>query len=243
VEEALRQALNDLAADDGLRDSYLWVRDYDDEHVYYETRNGVFRRTWSTSEDGKITLGADAEEVRARTEYVVVNQEDGDMADDPKKGAAAESQPSDDKPKAEAQERQDAQHQLTTDQRRIAELEAQVEHLKAAQAAKPKAATLDEYIEQAPAELRESLFQLHKAQERRRLELIDKIKAAPGNLYSDDDLKPMKVGDLEKLVSLAVRADYSVRPQEISRLKPADEERSYAPVPLSKWDQGPAGNA
>jgi hypothetical protein len=177
------------------------------------------------------------------------SEEDGEMTD-PKTNGAAESQPSktdqqqalplNDQPAAAQQKTNPTDH-LPADQKRIAELEARIEYLQAKVDAAPKVQTLDQYLAQAPEAIRESLFALHKDGERKRLELIDRIKTVPGNLYSEDELRGMQASQLEKLVSLvSSRADYSVRPAEYSRIAPATQgDDDFAPCPTSPWNDSP----
>lgn len=177
-------------------------------------------------------------------DYAFHIQEDGEMADDPKtKGeTATQDPPSDDAKHEEPKAAASAQHEATAGERRMAMLQAKIEHLEQKLAEKPKPATLDEYIAQAPAEFRPSILSAVKASERRRLELIDRVKASPGNMYTDEKLNSMTEDELVPLVALAARTDFSVRPPERgsggrSYGIPGYDERDYAPMPQSPWDK------
>jgi hypothetical protein len=249
LETALQIAVSERSDD-------AYVVDWDEEFVYYASfdagRGAIWRLDYSEDEDGNVTLGeGEPERVRPRHDFfpvVAVNsssKETGEMAEDTKKAAAGTEQPTADQqppakadPKQPDQDKPRQQQHLSATDKYIAELEAKVEHLTALQKEKPKPATLDEYIENAPPELRESLFAMHKETERKRLQLVDRIKEAPGNLYSDDELAAMQVKDLERLVSIAAgRADYRVQPAERSRLTRAADSDDYVPAPASPWDK------
>ena len=167
------------------------------------------------------------------------------MADNQKTDAtAAGEQPSapqtTEPPKApEAATAPAAQPQLSSEQRTIAELKAQVDHLteKLAKLASPKPRTVDEYLAEAPEEIRHSLMEVHRAQTKRRLEMVDDLIAAPGCLFSKDELDKMPIDQLEKLVGLAARTDYGVQPAPRSRVAPHTEAADYAPVPEMPWDK------
>lgn len=65
----------------GAEKSWVWVRDFDDETVWYEHETpdstGTFSLAYSMSDDGAITLSDDDPiEVRARTEYVPATRSD-----------------------------------------------------------------------------------------------------------------------------------------------------------------------
>jgi len=166
-------------------------------------------------------------------------EEDGEMADDPKMGAAApEATPSKDEPKQLEMPVAEAKPQLPKTERQLAELQAEVEHLKAQLQSKPKANTLDEYLEAAPAEIRDELFRLHKAAAKRKLELVDQIKQAPGCMWAEEELKSKDESELLKLVSLVARTDYSVQPPERrSQLSYAASDDDYAPIAPAPWDK------
>lgn len=209
---------------------FAYLVDHDDEWVYFaaDGRKGLRRRRYTEDDDGNVMLAEDDDErVRPRTEFVAVNQEDGDMADDKQTKDRAASAPPPEK---------DSEHAKLDDRdKKIAEQQAEIEHLKD-QISKPAAATLDEYLEQAPVELRDGLMTLHKAETRRRLELIDAVMKAEKGLYEEDELKAMKVADLERLAKLATRRsgmDYSIIPAEHSQIA-ALEDVDFAPTPV--WD-------
>jgi len=73
--EQLRQALNDTYATDEKR--WVWVRDFDEDTVWFERDGGDQAGTWQQSytvndEDTVVSLTGDPVEVRAETRYVPV---------------------------------------------------------------------------------------------------------------------------------------------------------------------------
>lgn len=66
---------------------YTWVEDWDEQFVYFTVYDwsigdeDMFRQGYTLAADGMATLSGDAEHVRRRTSYVVVNQPD-DQDDD-----------------------------------------------------------------------------------------------------------------------------------------------------------------
>jgi len=93
--------------------------------------------------------------------------------------------------------------------------------------AESKPATLEEYIEAAPAEIREVLLQGVRLHQRRRQELIDRIMANKRNVLSKEALEKKSFEDLEALAALAepMRNDYS-------GLGPVEPDAGEEPLPL-----------
>jgi len=237
--QALQVALEQLSIT-----AWTMVVDHDDEFVYFarDDEAGLRRRSYTEDDDGSVTLGDDEARVRPRTDFIAVQaepqQEDGEMADDEKRAAA---------PPPEAAKGKEPEVQKGTEslEVRFAKLEAENEHLRA-QLKAPGPATLDEYVKQAPTELRPALMSLVKAQRTRELEQIEAIKAAVPDLYTDEELRAMGADQLDKLVKVAQARsgyDYSVVANEQSRLATIDvDDENYAAMPVSPWD-APAGSA
>lgn len=163
------------------------------------------------------------------------------MADDQKRAAAP---PPEDADKGKSQPKAAAKDESL--EVRLAKLEAENDHLRA-QLKAPGPATLDEYVKQAPTELRPALMSLVRAQRTRELEQIEVIKNAVPDLYTDEELRGMGADQLDKLVKVAQSRggfDYSVVAGQHSRLAQAAEveDENYASLPASPWD-APAGQA
>ena len=62
---------------EGKPGTYVWVRDFDADRVWFEIEGpdgtGLFEQSYTTSDDDRVTLGDDRTEVRVRTTYVPVN--------------------------------------------------------------------------------------------------------------------------------------------------------------------------
>lgn len=67
---AIEAALNDV---ESAHDSFAWVVAVFSDRVVYSLMGEHFQRTYSMSEDGKVTLGDDKAEVRPVTEFVPVS--------------------------------------------------------------------------------------------------------------------------------------------------------------------------
>lgn len=175
---------------------------------------------------------------RDDTEFVAA-MEDGEMADDEKRAAA---------PPPEAPEGDEPKAQASPMERQLADALAENEHLKAQLARRKAPATVDEYIGQAPQEMRSALVGLLKAQRRRELEQVTAILDVAGDVYDEAELKAMDADQLDRTYRLATksgRADYSVQQAEHSRLAQAAteaEDQDYAHLPPSPWDV-PGGTA
>lgn len=70
---------------------------------------------------------------------------------------------------------------------------------------KPKALTLNEYIETAPPPLRGPLRRMIANDENRKQELITKIKSDPRNIFKDDFLNSRELDELEGIAALSQR--------------------------------------
>ena len=233
----------------------VMVADHDDEHVYFvsDQAQGMRRRSYTLADDGACTLGEDEHRVRPRVEFIAVNQqEDGNMPAQKTEDTAAETQPSaaaanppkpdPQKPPAPPPEPPPPTNSpkpqaagLSSHDARMAELQAQVEHLTAKLNAHAAPTTEQEWLDRAPEGIRRSLMQLHQKEAKRKLELVDTIKTAPGCMWSEDDLKTKTVDELERLAALAARSDYSVQAPERSVLAPISDT-DYAPIEPMTWD-------
>jgi HK97 family phage prohead protease len=76
----LREQLNNLLRDRyGADKTYVWVRDFDDTHVWFEVESaqeanrGVFEHSYTTDENGAVQLAGDRVEVRMVITYKPVN--------------------------------------------------------------------------------------------------------------------------------------------------------------------------
>jgi len=210
---------------------FVLIADHDDEHVYFvsDGGNGLRRRSYKEDKDGTCMLGSDEQRVRPRVDFVVVNnQEDGEMSAEKTKEPVAEEQPS---------TIEQTQRELSATDRRVAELQAQVQHLTDKLKANAAPKTLEEYIAHAPEEVRDGLMHLHRGQAKRKLELVDSIKASPGCAWSEEELaaKPLEeLERLEKLAGTSGQTDYSVQRREHSRLMPIVDDDDYAPLPTAQ---------
>jgi len=75
--------------------------------------------------------------------------------------------------------------------------------------AQPRQMSQAEYIAAAPPGIREMLEDGMRTQEQRRTELITQLKASNRCDYTDDELKTMRIKDLERLAKLAAVPSYA----------------------------------
>lgn len=80
-----------------------------------------------------------------------------------------------------------------------------------ANSAPKQPATLEEYINSAPPEMREVLKASHSLHQQRRTEMIQQIKSNERNKFSDNELNNMPMETLEGLAAFAGTADFSLQ--------------------------------
>lgn len=166
------------------------------------------------------------------------SEEDGAVADEEKRAAAPPPEVTEGaEPKAQQQER--------PMERQLADALAEVDHLRAQLARHQEPKTEEEYINQAPPQMRQALVGLLKAQRRRELEQIEQIRAVTQE-WSEDELKAMSADQLDRIAKLAAQRggyDYSIAQAEQSRLAAAStDDEAFAALPPSPWD-APGGQA
>lgn len=102
-----------------------------------------------------------------------------------------------------------------------------------AQAAKKL--TVNEYIEQAPDEVKEVLQSSMRMHQDKKNKCIEKLKAHKRNRYTEEALKAMSLENLEMLVDLAgetVDPDYSGMARPANPTTQSSENDNIAPAPL-----------
>jgi len=99
--------------------------------------------------------------------------------------------------------------------------------------------TVEEYVQNAPAEVREGLTRMVENDKKQKAEMVKAILASKRNSFSEDELNGMAINQLEKLVELAApEANYAGRAN--GKPKPAMNEPKIEALPLPGY--GPAKN-
>lgn len=229
----LREALS-IALTDKLGDSdygyYYHITDVFKDNVVYYHGGTHYRRSFEYS-NNKVTLGDDVERVRPETQFVaategvkqmdkekvvsdlIANEGTNFTEDDktwllaleedqltkltPKVNEGKGSSESDDDGKEEKEKKE-------------VKSNAQVEAPKVQEVSKKKL-SVNEYIEDAPAEIREVLADGINLRAQKRRTLTEGIKANKANTFTDEELNSMSMQSLEKLAGLAVQGDFSGR--------------------------------
>lgn len=103
------------------------------------------------------------------------------------------------------------------------------------QGAKPKVLSTQEYIDNAPDEIKAVLNSALEQRNQNRQNLMSAIKANKTNVFSDDDLKAMDDGMLKKLAALAGQTvDYSGNAPSPIKPQTADNDVPAAPKVFGK---------
>lgn len=157
-------------------------------------------------EGGDVEFVGEPEEVILQTKVVLKDKvekmkinEENDMADEPKTTATAT-------PNTQTQ---------TTEPK--------------VQEGEPKKLSAQEYIEQAPAEVREVLQEQMRTHNEKREGLIKTLKDAKQNTFSEDELKGMNITTLEKMVGLLPPSYSGVAPANQPRFQSGDTGFVEAP--------------
>lgn len=238
-----------LYEEEGKEWSYI-THIYDDKFVY--VLNGkVYERTYAIN-DGSITMGKEDVAVRRVTEFIPVKvNEETEMAKKEKIDALIANKATKftekdrkfleglEEDQLALMEPAEQTAELTTDQLSAHNhtitppAPAPAPHTHEVTQPEPKKpATVDEYIADAPEEVREVLnsgLQMHRA---RKDTLVNKLKTHKSNAFTEDELKAMNVSQLERLAKLAgedePEADYSARGGP--RTNSAEDDAIPAPI-------------
>lgn len=242
-------------------DFYYSVVEVFDQTVVYEHRGGVYSRDYSINEDGSVTLSDKPIKGALVAEFmpITVQKEnetmtdrktaiDGlianaaspwtedqrafltDMSDEHFSTLAGKDDQ--DKPKADSGE---ADASLLAQASPAAVTEPRAEDVKAAADAAPK--TLEAYLAEAPAALREVMQEGINARSRVRAGLFETIKSCSHNPYSDDELNAMTNDQLGKVAAMAATvspgktgavADYS---GQVAASSFINQESGFVPAP------------
>jgi hypothetical protein len=94
-------------------------------------------------------------------------------------------------------------------------------------------ATTEEYIEGAPAEIREVLNQGLAMQRQRKDALVAALMANKRNKFSEPELRAKGIPELENLAALAIDpVDYTAAGGHFAAASSGDEDEGYTPAPL-----------
>lgn len=106
--------------------------------------------------------------------------------------------------------------------------------------AAPAANTADEYIENAPAEIRDSLRTMQREHEAKRKQLVETIVANEANAFSREELQAMDTDRLQKLSQFARKPSYEGRgaPDRDADLDTHDDGEAYEAPSLTARIQG-----
>ena len=216
---------------------YGFILDVYDDHFIFEQENEgqtkLFRQGYSTNDDGEITLKDKIEEVRLETKYVTAakkSQEDINM-DKTKKYVAGlianertqfseddrdwlekmemaqlEKLAPKDPPEKPAVNAIEGKPDVKPDQKP----DQEPDQKPAINADEKKPLTADEYVAEAPPEIRENLLRSLKRDRQVKADVIKGLIANKRNKFTEDQLKAKSLDELEALASLAqVEVDYT----------------------------------
>ncbi len=220
------------------------------EVVVYETWDSMdlWQRTYTISEDGSmVTLGAEQTKVNLLTKVVPVTNsqsteageddesktEDEDEMNRPNQGQSTSSEG---EPVMSKDNGNGATEVTTGDVTTSTPATPTTPAVNEA----PKVLTTAEYIAQAPAEVREVLQESMKLHADKKASLVANLKANDRCDYTEDELKAMSVGDLERLAKLA-NVPVTYAPPSAPRTNASDD--SKAPAPLLVFEQKTSGAA
>jgi hypothetical protein len=172
---------------------------------YDDGKFRMYRQSFAVDNEGKVTLGDDAEEIMLMTRIVPAQGTDEDIDNQPKEDDMPEN-----KPKA-----QDGQETPAVEPTK--EVETTPEAPAAETPAEPvaqtasKAVTAQEYVAQAPAEIREVLQTSLNVHQERKAQLIKDLKDTGRCGFDDAYLKAQTLEVLEGLQKLANTPSYEGR--------------------------------
>jgi hypothetical protein len=208
-----------------------------------ETFEGLFRRDFSISDDGTITLGSESTKVRMETDFIEVkietNEKEIAMNIEEKVDALIANE-------ASNFEEGDKEYLLTLDEEKLDKFapkkveaapkeEPKKEIVPAPESNSEEETSPEEFLKNAPDNIREVLSFGLKAHEARKAELTEKIIKHNGNKFTEDDLSKMDIEMLTNVASLIPEeiADFSNRGGPRSHV---DGEDKAIPAPPSVVD-------
>lgn len=214
-----------------LSDTCDWpfVLGYTNDYVVYEAYQEsdgwqLYRQNFSISADGEVTFTADPEEVRLITKIVPVSADSGDVnvnsTTQPKetdmttkskpKAQQSGEQPAADTTEGGAAATENTETGTETENTEGTAKETANEGGEAAPATQTKKVqSVQEYIEAAPAEMREVLQSSVKLHSQRKETLIANLKKTGRCNLADDFLKSQSLETLEQLAKLADVPSYA----------------------------------
>jgi hypothetical protein len=220
VREQLRSAVNKAKVDS---DSWLWVRDVFDNYFVYELEASdgsirLFKQDYSVS-DNQVLLGGTPMEVVEETSYTIVNEGNSPTADNanPKEKEGAMKKCCPEKVTALIG---NAKNNYTEDDRTWLENLSEEQFNRVAESSVkketptgnatppegpefPKAATVDDYINNAPAGIREVLQDGLTTHQKRKAELVAGLLANKRCSFTKEHLEAKGLSELETLSQLA----------------------------------------
>jgi hypothetical protein len=257
IRKALQAALKEVHSD-----CYCWiVAVFPDSVVYERGYDGnLYRRSYSVSETGTVSISSEEMQVRPVTEFVPV-----DITINSSTTLEAESMDkSKNKSKVDSLIANAKSGYTEEDRKTLEDLDPKVldkivanankEPETPAPVAEPtppapvvnnqtaapkKAQTVDEYIASAPAELQGVLREGLKLQEDRKNSLVTSIMGfGERNAFSEQELRAMEVSQLERLAKLGGNViDYSTRAPANLPTANQGKDESFTPAPGNIWEQ------
>ncbi len=207
LSEAVRQKVGEHA--------WSSVLEVFEDTIVYQTSSGTFRRDYTLSNDGTVTLSDDPVQGALVAEFmpITVQQEKDQMTErkDAVDGLIAnEAAPWAEDDRDFLMGASDAQFEkLTADASADEETFPEVS-IDAAQPAEKPAA--EQFMASAPAEVREVLAEGMAERRRARAELIGKVKENGSNAFTDAELDAMSSDHLRKLAALSFTEANEGRP-------------------------------
>lgn len=161
-----------------------------------------FKRTYSVDESMKVTLGSESQEIILMTQFVEYNSNKGIST---MSGNDTPQPETTETPEVESTETPTEGNESGKDDENTG-TETTGTATSGEDASETKvqvAASVEEYIENAPEDMRDMLTQSLRMHNKRKEELVTKLRANKANAFSEEYLKSQAIDVLEKMVSLA----------------------------------------
>lgn len=245
VHKLLRSALQAAGVE-------VWtIHTFTQDVVVYERWDStkIFQRTFSIAADGvSVTLGKDEVEVNIMTKIVakpdvVVNQNAKDSIMDPTKEIKTSAELAvQGSPPAETSAKQAAEGAPTQSTEPKAQA-GQIQATPITPTAPAKPLSVNEYIAQAPEEMRDMLSAGMRMHEQKKSSLVSLLVANENCDYGEAELKTMKLGDLEKLAKLAqISTNYSGQAPAIQPKSEPKAEEAFTPMSVEAFPRKKPGD-
>lgn len=240
----VRRALEAALLTEGSE--YFWIVAVFDNHFVYEPdfSGELVSRSFEISEDGGVSLTGDKVPVRPVTEFVPVkvNEEEESMTTNTEgegegevevEGGATTGGTTETTAEGTSTEETEREEETRS--------ETSEEPSRAATRTTETPRTADEYVAQAPAEVREVLEEGLRMQREERDSLVSSLKDNPRCEFDESELRGMELKTLRRMHRLAASADYTGRAGHQFGTRQNASEDQTIPEPPTVFPKKAAG--